>query len=148
MIKINLEVDTFPPLGFTTENKLLLLPFSFYVKCFSLTDLFAGKMHALLFRNWKNRIKGRDWFDFEWYVRNGTTMNLSHFINRALQSGHLTNEMLTVTAFRTILAQRIDSLDIHAAINDVSRFVTDIEPLNIWSKQYFHELAQRMSNNP
>ncbi|MDP3667217.1 MAG: nucleotidyl transferase AbiEii/AbiGii toxin family protein, partial [Sediminibacterium sp.] len=62
-IKIKLEVDTKPPLGFETEEKLLLKPFSFYVKCFSLPDLFAGKMHALLFRKWKQRVKGRDWYD-------------------------------------------------------------------------------------
>lgn len=64
-LKIKLEVDRKPPLGFDTEEKLLLRPFSFYVKCFSLPDLFAGKMHALLFRKWKQRVKGRDWYDLE-----------------------------------------------------------------------------------
>ena len=64
-IKIKLEVDTKPPQGFMTEEKLLIKPFSFYVKCFTLPDLFAGKMHALLFRKWKDRVKGRDWFDLE-----------------------------------------------------------------------------------
>jgi len=54
-IKIKIEVDKHPPLGFDTEDKLLTQPFSFYVKCFTLPDLFAGKMHALLFRKWKNR---------------------------------------------------------------------------------------------
>ena len=64
-IKIKIEVDCNPPLGFVTEEKLLLQPFSFYVKCFARPSLFAGKMHALLFRNWKNRVKGRDWYDLE-----------------------------------------------------------------------------------
>jgi predicted nucleotidyltransferase component of viral defense system len=64
-IKIKLEVDTKPPRGFVTEQKLLLKPASFYVSIFTLPDLFAGKMHALLFRKWKNRVKGRDWFDLE-----------------------------------------------------------------------------------
>lgn len=67
-IKIKLEVDTHPPGGFSTDEKLLLRTFSFYVKCFSLPDLFADKMYALLFRQWKNRVKGRDWFDMEWYI--------------------------------------------------------------------------------
>ncbi|MCU0353330.1 MAG: nucleotidyl transferase AbiEii/AbiGii toxin family protein [Cytophagales bacterium] len=62
-LKIKLEIDRQPPLGFETEEKLLLRPFSFYVKCFSLPDLFAGKMHALLFRKWQTRVKGRDWYD-------------------------------------------------------------------------------------
>ncbi len=62
-IKIKLEVDKTPPLGFTTEEKLLLRPFSFYTKCYAAPDLFAGKVHALLFRKWGTRVKGRDWFD-------------------------------------------------------------------------------------
>ncbi len=143
-IKIKFEVDTVPPLGFATEEKLLLQPFSFYVKCFSLPDLFAGKMHALLFRNWKSRVKGRDWFDFEWYVRKGTPMSLSHFISRAKQSGNLQEEHLTEPEFRQLLHQRIDSLDVAAARKDVSRFVKDVEALKIWSREYFHEVAKRM----
>ena len=74
-IKIKIEVDTVPPLGFETEEKLLLRPFSFYVKCFTLPYLFAGKIHALLFRKWKENVKGRDWYDFEWYVKKGVAMN-------------------------------------------------------------------------
>ena len=143
-VKIKFEVDTEPPLGFATEEKLLLQPFSFYVKCFSLPDLFAGKMHALLFRNWKNRVKGRDWFDFEWYVRKSTSMNLSHFVVRAKQSGNFQGENLTEPDFRQLLHQRIDALDVVAARNDVSRFVKDVEALKIWSRDYFHELAKHM----
>jgi len=143
-IKIKFEVDTVPPLGFATEEQLLLQPFSFYVKCFILPDLFAGKMHVLLFRKWKNRVKGRDWFDFEWYVRQGAPMSLSHFVSRAKQSGHLHEEHLTVPEFRHLLERRIEALDVTAARNDVSRFVKDDEVLKIWSRDYFHELAKRM----
>lgn len=77
-IRIKLEVDINPPLGFATEEKLLLIPFSFYIKCFTAPDLFAGKMHALLFRKWKGRIKGRDWFDMEWYVKGNIPLQLKH----------------------------------------------------------------------
>jgi len=143
-IKIKIEVDTKPPLGFTTQEKLLLQPFSFYVKCFSLSDLFAGKMHALLYRNWKNRVKGRDWFDCEWYIRNGIPLNLSHFIIRATQSGHVQHENLSEAAFRQLLDQRIETLDVAAAITDVSSFVKEPEALNIWSRDYFHQLLAKM----
>jgi predicted nucleotidyltransferase component of viral defense system len=144
-VKIKFEVDTLPPLDFATEEKLLLQPFSFYVKCFSLPDLFAGKMHALLYRKWKSRVKGRDWFDFEWYVRNGIAMNLSHFIVRAMQSGHLHEERLSEQDFRNLLVRRIDALDVAAALKDVSRFVKDVDALKIWSREYFKDLAQRIS---
>lgn len=143
MVKIRFEVDTLSPPGFTTEEKLLLQPFSFYVKCFSRPDLFAGKMHALLFRNWKSRIKGRDWFDFEWYVRNRTSMNLEHFIIRSRQSGHM-ERRLSVAEFRQLLESRIDTLDVTAAVNEVSRFVNNSEALKIWSRDYFKQLAQRI----
>ena len=62
-VKIKIELDTDPPLQFDTEQKLLLEPFSFMTRCFTLPDLYAGKMHALVYRAWKKRIKGRDWFD-------------------------------------------------------------------------------------
>jgi len=143
-VKIKFEVDTLPPMGFATEEKLLLQPYSFYVKCFSPADLFAGKMHALLFRSWKTRVKGRDWFDFEWYVRNGIPMNLSHFVIRARQSGHLQEETLSELGFRDLLERRIDALDVAAAVNDVSRFVKNLDALNIWSREYFRELVLRM----
>lgn len=84
-IRIKIEVDTNPPLKFNTEQKLLLLPKSFMTKCFTLPDLFAGKMHALVFRAWKNRVKGRDWYDFEWYVRHRIPLDFNHLAERILQ---------------------------------------------------------------
>ena len=85
-VKIKIEVDKDPPLLFKTENRLLLHPFSFMTNCFTLPNLFAGKMHALIFRKWRGRVKGRDWFDFEWYVRNNIKLNFNHFKERAAQS--------------------------------------------------------------
>jgi hypothetical protein len=78
-IKIKIEIDRLPPLGFSTEEKLLIRPYSFYVKCFTMSSLFAGKLHALLFRKWKSRVKGRDWYDMEWYIRKGVPLNMDHF---------------------------------------------------------------------
>ena len=86
-IKIKLEVDKTPPLGFTTEEKLLLRPFSFYTKCYAAPDLFAGKVHALLFRKWGTRVKGRDWFDLEWYIKKQIPLNLSHLAIRSIDCG-------------------------------------------------------------
>ena len=67
-LKIKMEVDTDPPAGFQTEVKTLLQPIPFSVKTYTLPDLFAGKIHALLCRPWKIRVKGRDWYDFIWYI--------------------------------------------------------------------------------
>ena len=84
-IKIKIEVDTQPPLNFRTEQKLLLQPHSFMTRCFTLPDLFAGKMHALVYRGWKNRVKGRDWYDFEWYVRHNVPLDFAHLAERVRQ---------------------------------------------------------------
>lgn len=140
-MKIKFEVDTDPPLGFATEEKLLIQPYSFYVKCFSLPDLFAGKMHALLYRKWKNRVKGRDWFDFEWYVRRGCQLNLAHFCERARQSGDLESATLQSAEFVALLQARIRTLGVDSARQDVVRFVKDSAALNIWSQDYFLRLG-------
>lgn len=143
-IKIKIEVDTVPPIGFETEQKLQLRPFSFYVKCFTLPNLFAGKMHALLFRKWKENVKGRDWYDFEWYVKKGVAMNLKHFIERAQGSGDLTDEKLSEQQFRMLLTARIDSVDMDKVKADVVRFIPDSSELDIWSKKYFNDLSAHL----
>jgi len=140
-IKIKLEVDTIPPLGFETEEKLLLRPFSFYVKCFSVSDLFAGKMHALLFRKWGNNVKGRDWFDMEWYIKKGTRLNLKHFVLRAKDSGNWPTENITQDELLELLNVKIDNVDFNRIKADISRFIPDTKILDLWSPKYFHDLV-------
>ena len=141
-IKIKLEVDTDPPLGFETENQLLTRPFSFYVNCFTLPDLFAGKMHALLFRNWKSRVKGRDWYDFEWYLKNGTELNLNHLHQRSIGSGDWTGATFSREQFMDLLTDKINTTDLNQAKEDVVRFIPDPENLEIWSRAYFQKLIK------
>lgn len=140
-IKIKIEVDTQPPLGFSTEPRLLLLPFSFMVKCYTLPDLFAGKMHAFLFRNWKNRVKGRDWYDLEWYVRNNIPLGFGHFLQRAEQTHGFTKETLTPNVFKELLKNRITGTDINMMKNDVRPFIKNQSETDIWSTDYFLQLA-------
>lgn len=143
-IKIKLEVDTQPPPGFTTEEKLLLRPFSFYTKCFSAPDLFAGKMHALLFRKWKGRVKGRDWFDMEWYVKNNIPLHLDHLLTRCRQSGDWKKETMSQEEFTDLLMDKIDRVSIKEIKEDIVRFIPDDKPLEIWSAAYFKEIAKRI----
>jgi predicted nucleotidyltransferase component of viral defense system len=143
-IKIKLEVDTQPPLGFETEERLLLKPFSFYVKCFKIEDLFAGKMHALLFRKWKNNVKGRDWYDMEWYIKKGTVLNLNHFLIRAQDSGDWQKQTLSETEFRELLDTKINAVDIGRVKADIVRFIPDAKVLDIWSSSYFKDLTKNL----
>lgn len=143
-IKIKIEVDTEPPLGFRTEEKLLLRPFSFYVKCFQLPDLFAGKMHALLFRKWKERVKGRDWYDLEWYIRSGVPLNLKHFLERAKNSGDYKNDTISKEVLIQLLVSKIDLVNVTRIKEDIVRFIDDDTTLNIWSAQYFKDLVKQL----
>jgi predicted nucleotidyltransferase component of viral defense system len=141
-IKIKIEVDVMTPSGFSTEPKLLLLPFSFMVKCYALSDLYAGKMHALLYRKWKKRVKGRDWYDFEWFVRNEISLNLNHFHNCAVQSHSYTGEIPNPDVLKQLLKEKILNTDINAVINDVRPFIKNPNELDIWSKEYFSQLIE------
>lgn len=140
-IKIKLEVDTNPPLGFETESKLLILPFSFMTRCYTLPNLYAGKMHALIFRSWKTRVKGRDWYDFEWYVRNNIKLNFNHFLMRVEQFGSLKDVELDKESFKKILKDKILNTNIELVKDDIRPFIKDITILNIWSNDYFCQLV-------
>ena len=143
-LKIKIEVDTNPPLKFQSESKTLLLPITFNVRTMTLPNLYAGKMHALLFRTWKNRVKGRDWFDFEWYVKKGIRLNLEHLRQRMIESGDLKQQPLNKEKFQDLLNTKIDSLNIEQAINEVSPFVKDQSLFDFWSKDYFKLLASKI----
>lgn len=141
-IRIKIEVDTNPPLKFNTEQKLLLLPKSFMTKCFTLPDLFAGKMHALVFRAWKNRVKGRDWYDFEWYVRHRIPLDFNHLAERILQ---FNGKLITKNEFIDLLRQRLTSTNINMVKADVLPFIRQPEELDIWSNEYFLQLANMIN---
>lgn len=138
-VKIKIEVDTQPPLKFKTEQKLLLLPQSFMTRCFTLSTLFAGKMHALVYRAWKNRVKGRDWYDFEWYVRHNIPLDFTHLSERALQ---FNQEELDKETFLQKLNERLAAADINQVKADVLPFVRNPKELDIWSNDYFLQLAK------
>lgn len=139
-VKIKIEVDRNPPTGFDTEEKLLLRPFSFYVKCFDLPSLFAGKMHAMLFRKWKTRVKGRDWYDLEWYIRKGVPINLSHFLQRAKDTDDWGQDDIREQDLINLLKEKINGISIEEVKKDIRPFVKDIRKLDIWSRQYFLDL--------
>ena len=143
-VKIKIEVDTQPPLGFSTEPKLLLLPFSFMVRCYTLPDLFAGKMHALLYRKWKKRVKGRDWFDFEWYIRNNIPLGFEHFVNRALQTQGQKTTPISPLHLKELLKNKILQTDIKMVKNDVRPFIKDPSIMDIWTIDYFIQLIDLM----
>ena len=145
VLKIKVEVDTDPPPGFTTEVKYLLHPIPFSVRSYVLPDLFAGKMHAILCRRWKNRIKGRDWYDFVWFVSNYPELNLSHLEKRMIQTGDWKqNEPLTGERFNERLREMIKAVDLKRARAEVEPFVNNPDALAVWSKDFFLDISRRI----
>ena len=138
VLKIKVEVDTNPPGDHEIEVKDLFRPIPFQVKTMPLPDLFAGKIHAVLARKWGKRVKGRDFFDYLWYLRMKTPLHFKHLETRLIQSGHI-NQTLNSQSFKKLLTQKISELDIEQAKSDVSPFLDAREraSLELWSRDYF-----------
>jgi hypothetical protein len=145
VVKVRIEVDVDPPGGFATETRFLLLPIPFAVRAFALPDLFAGKMHAVLCRRWRNRVKGRDWYDFVWFSGHHPELRLSHLEQRMRQTGDWTGDRpLDQASFNRLLDERIRTLDVGQAKREVLPFVRRPEELDVWSAEFFLEIARRV----
>jgi hypothetical protein len=139
-------LTTEPPPGFTTTTRYLLQPIPFAVRRYTLPSLFAGKLHALLFRRWNNLVKGRDWYDQVWYAAHHPQLNLYHLEQRMRQTGHWSGAAaLRRDDFNELMHTAINRLDINQARQDVAPFVKDQQALAIWSPEFFREVASRIS---
>ena len=140
-VKVKIELDTDPPLAFDTEQLVLQQPYSFMTRCFTLPDLYAGKMHALVYRTWQRRVKGRDWYDFEWYVRWNVPLDFVHLQERIRK---FNGEIVNRETFMIQLREKLATTDIERAKEDVIGFVDNPHELDIWSNDYFLQLADKI----
>ena len=138
-IKIKFEVDTDNPVGGTTEVKYKMLPSPYEVKVFDESTLFAGKIHAIICRTYKNHVKGRDYYDYLFYVGKGSKINLQYLENKLKNTGGIIDEKdaLTLEMVKKLLAEKFSSVDYESAKEDVIRFIKDDESLKIWKKELF-----------
>ena len=145
ILKIKLEIDTDPPPEFETHTRYLLQPIPFAVRTYKLPDLFAGKMHAILCRKWKTRVKGRDWYDLVWYAANHPRLHLAHLEQRMRQSGHWkSQEQLSPEMFKQLFHRAVDKLVVEQARREVEAFIRDRRSLAVWSRKLFHDIADRI----
>ncbi len=145
VLKIKLEVDTDHPSGFETESRTVLLPVPFAVCAYSLPDLFAGKMHALLCRKWKTRVKGRDWYDLVWYVGHHPRLRLSHLESRLRHSGDWTvPARLNRSDLLDRLRTAIGRLDVDQIRRETDRYVRDKSSLELWSRDFFLQITEKI----
>ena len=137
-VKVKIELDIDPPLAFETEQLILQQPYSFVARCFTLPSLYAGKMHALVYRAWQRRVKGRDWYDFEWYVRWNVPLDFRHLQERIRE---FNGEEVSREGFMSQLREKLATTDIARVKEDVIGFVDNPHELDIWSNDYFLQLA-------
>lgn len=145
VIKIKFEVDTNPPPYAEFENKYGLLPYPYQVKLYDLPSLFAGKIHAVICRAWGNRVKGRDLYDYVFYLAKGATVNLSHLKARLVDSGFIQKDFdLTGDTLKQILNKRFAEIDFEQAKQDVIPFIKDKSWLSLWCAGFFEDATMRL----
>lgn len=145
VIKIKFEIDTEPPAFATFENKYRLLPSPYQVKLYDTPSLFAGKLHAVICRSWKNRIKGRDLYDYVFYLAHNASVNLAHLRARLEDSGMLNKEdTLGLDELKSMLNNRFETIDFEQAKQDVLPFITDKSQLELWNEEFFKDITQNI----
>ncbi|HAZ12552.1 MAG: hypothetical protein A2X86_11865 [Bdellovibrionales bacterium GWA2_49_15] len=147
LLKIKLEIDTDPPRPpGQTESTFLMLPIPFSFRILTLPSLFAGKLHAVLCRQYKSgRVKGRDFYDFLWYMKKEVKPDLPYLEAKMHQSGHLPlGEKLDSPRLKKLLNAKFESLDWAQAKRDVIPFISDPYALNLWSAEFFKQITSRL----
>ena len=142
-LKVKIEVDIDPPPKFMTEMRTVVSPRTCWVRSYDLPGLFAGKVSAALFRKWKNRVKGRDWYDVAWYLSKHVPLDLVHLVERAKESepgADVSTPEKVLAAFDA----KIESIDFDGAKLDVEPYLKDKSELDIWSRDFFHQMVRKM----
>ena len=144
-IKIKFEVDTNPPAGATIEHKYRLLPAPYDISLYDMPSLFAGKAHAVICRAWKSRVKGRDLYDYVFYLSRKATLNTEHLKARLVQSDvWKAEEAFTIEDARKLLCARFDEIDYSQAKEDVRPFIKDTASLDLWSADFFKQITEAL----
>ncbi len=145
LLKVKLEVDVDPPQGASTTVSFVYRPQAFSIRTYDLPSMFAGKFIAAVARARQSRIKGRDWYDVVWFVSRNIPVSLVHVRSRLIQTGHLDpNAEWNDSVARTMMVKKIDRLDIESARKDVFPFLRNRSAVEVWSREFFHDVARRM----
>ncbi len=144
-LKIKLEIDVNPPAESSFSYTYLDFPLDFEVCHQDLSSNFALKIHALLCRPY---LKGRDWYDFNWYVKQGVSPNLSHLQAALYQHGPWEGESINVDIkwLSTALLNKISTINWDEAKTDVTRFlnIAEQESLKLWSERFFNQKVENL----
>lgn len=144
-IKIKFEIDINPASGATYEEQYKLLPSPHVIKLFDKESLFAGKIHAILCRNWHTRTKGRDLYDYIFFIANDTKVNMELLKNKLIDSNYIDkSKKFDIDYLKELLNNKFKEIDYNDAKNDVFPFIKDNNSLNLWSKDFFIKITERI----
>ncbi len=144
-IKIKFEIDINPPSGAKYEFKYKLLPSPHQVRLYDKSSLFAGKIHAILCRNWSHRTKGRDLYDYVFYLSKGIKVNLELVKSKLIESKVLApNSDFTIDILKDLLNKKFEEINYTDAKEDVITFIKDSDSLNLWSSEFFIEITKSL----
>ena len=144
-IKIKFEVDINPPVGATYEYKYKLLPSPHQIKLYDKESLLAGKIHAILCRGWKTRTKGRDLYDYIFFLANDTKVNLELLKNKLVESNEInSDDVLDINKVKELLINKFNEIDYSDAKEDVKPFIKNVDCLNMWSREFFISITANL----
>ena len=145
LIKVKFEVDTNPPAFATFERKYRLLPIPYEINLYDMPSLFAGKIHAVICRSWKTRVKGRDLYDYVFYLSRGTGVNLRHLEARLAQSDFIeADRTISLDDVKDMLFTRFEQIDYEQAKQDVLPFIRNPDALALWSADFFKGITESL----
>lgn len=145
-IKIKFEIDINPPSGATYEEKYKLLPSPHQIKLYDKESLFAGKIHAILCRNWKTRTKGRDLYDYIFFLANDTRVNLELLKNKLIDSEYINSiDKFDIKVLKELLIKKFKEIDYTEAKEDIIPFIKNIDVLNMWSSEFFVVITEKLN---
>lgn len=147
-VKIKFEIDTMPPRLATYETKFRLLPTPYSVRLYDEASLFSGKIHAVICRSWKSRVKGRDLYDYVFYLSRNTKFNLPHLREKLIDSEYISSDTeITCDSVKEMLINCFNEIDYNVAKEDVIPFIKDTSVLNLWSKEFFISITSGLNVN-
>ena len=144
-IKIKFEVDINPPKGANYSMEYKLLPSPHQIRLYDKESLFAGKIHAILCRNWVSRTKGRDLYDYVFFMATNTKVNLELLKNKLIESNYINvNENFDIKKLKELLNKKFQEINYNDARNDVFPFIKDVESLTLWSSEFFIHITEKL----
>ncbi len=146
-IKIKFEIDINPPKGATYEMQYKLLPSPHQIRLYDKSSLLAGKIHAILCRNWKKRIKGRDLYDYVFFIANNVNVNIELLKNKLVESKYIDeDEPFNLDILKKLLSDKFKEINYTEAKEDVIPFIKDISSLELWNSDFFIKITEQLSS--